>query len=363
MGAITMKKQYIPGIGILGDTKRYPVTEQISMLKRVGWGGFFTDWNSNATTERANAAERFGMIYQSIHAPFVGCDRMWRVGDAGREYTQMLINCVKDCAEHHIPVMVIHPFIGFDAPTPTNVGIENYARVVDVADQLGVTLGFENVEGEEYLATLMEAFADSPACGFCLDTGHEMCYNDGKDMLSKYGDRLIATHINDNLGTRSFEGKLTWHDDLHLLPFDGIKDWDAAAKRIADSGYEGPLTFELSKASKPGRLDNLKYEKLSFEEREASLYKGFNFKYKDSDIEKIAPQMAIHLIGKGIKIDLLTVADNSRHNTDYICIGNSVFSLGIMITADDVIIFSHLKYAMKNVLTVLSDIERTVESL
>ena len=245
-----MKKQYVPGIGILGDTKRYPVTEQISMLKRVGWGGFFTDWNSNATTEWANAAERFGMIYQSIHAPFVGCDRMWRVGDAGREYTQMLINCVKDCAEHHIPVMVIHPFIGFDAPTPTNVGIENYARVVDAADQLGVTLGFENVEGEEYLATLMEAFADSPACGFCLDTGHEMCYNGGKDMMALYGTRLCHTHFNDNLGV--FDPTLTWQNDFHLLLGDGIVNWKRVMDRIDASPYEGVLMCELSLSSKPG---------------------------------------------------------------------------------------------------------------
>lgn len=44
-------------------------------------------------------------------------------------------------------------------------------------------------------------------------------------MLDKYGDRLIATHLNDNLGVSDFDGKVTWTDDLHLLPFDGIIDW------------------------------------------------------------------------------------------------------------------------------------------
>ena len=74
------------------------------------------------------------------------------------------------------------------------------------------------------------------------------------------------------MGIRSFEGKLTWHDDLHLLPFDGIKDWDDTAKRIAACGFDGPLTLELVKTSKPGRLDNLKYEKLSFEEYVTEAY-------------------------------------------------------------------------------------------
>ena len=44
----------------------------------------------------------------------------------------------------------------------------------------------------------------------------------GKDMLELYGDRLIATHINDNLGVSNSDGKIFRTDDLHLLPFDGI---------------------------------------------------------------------------------------------------------------------------------------------
>ena len=245
-----MKKNYVPGIGILGDTKRYPVKEQISMLKHVGWGGFFTGWEPASTTEWANAAERLDLIYQSIHAPFSGCDCMWREGDAGRDYAKRLIECVKDCADHSIPVMVIHPFIGFGEHTPTDAGIENYARVVDAAERLGVTLGFENVEGEEYLAALMGAFSDSPACGFCFDTGHEMCYNEGRDMLALYGEHLCHTHLNDNFGV--FDPNLTWENDFHLLMGDGIVDWKHVMDRIDASPYDGPLMCELTLTSKPG---------------------------------------------------------------------------------------------------------------
>ena len=99
-----------------------------------------------------------------------------------------------------------------------------------------------------------------------------MCYNYSKDMLKKYGDRLIATHINDNLGIKCFDGKIYWYDDLHLLPFDGIGDWEGVAKRIADCRYDGILTFELSKKSKPNRYDNDKYQKLSAEEYLSEAY-------------------------------------------------------------------------------------------
>ena len=190
-----------------------------------------------------------GLIYQSIHAPFSGCDQMWQEGDAGHAYAQRLIECVKDCADHAIPVMVIHPFIGFHDHTPTDAGIENYARVVDAADRLGVTLGFENVEGEEYLAALMKAFHDAPACGFCFDTGHELCYNGGRDMLALYGDRLCHTHFNDNLGV--YDPALTWENDLHLLIGDGIVDWTRVMDRIDATAYEGVLMCELTLSNKP----------------------------------------------------------------------------------------------------------------
>ena len=57
------------------------------------------------------------------------------------------------------------------------------------------------------------------------------------------------------------EHEKTWIDDLHLLPFDGICDWQFAAERLRD--FNGPLMFELTTQSKPGRHDNDKYARIS----------------------------------------------------------------------------------------------------
>ena len=115
------------------------------------------------------------------------------------------------------------------------------------------------------MSALMEAFKDYDNVGFCLDTGHELCYNHGQDMLALYGDRLIATHLNDNLGIRDFDGAITCIDDLHLLPFDGICDWQEVANRLHKCGFDGPLTFELNLNSKPGRHENDAYAEMPFE--------------------------------------------------------------------------------------------------
>ena len=101
-----------------------------------------------------------------------------------------------------------------------------------------------------------------------------MCYNRSRNLLADYGGKLIATHLNDNLGISDYDGKIYWTDDLHLLPFDGIADWPELAVRLRKCGFDGPLTFELNKSSKPDRYDNSMYEKMPAAEYIAAADRG-----------------------------------------------------------------------------------------
>ena len=242
--------EYQYAINAMGGAHLSP-DEHIKLLAEVGWNGFFTGWNAEKTPLWRAAADRYGMLYTSIHAPFTGVAAMWREGEAGEAETEMYLSCLADCAKHKIPVMVLHPFIGFEDHTPTEIGIRRFAKVVDKADSLGIRLGFENVEGEEYLAAIFEAFAGHPSPGFCFDTGHELCYNRGKDMLAIYGHALCHTHLNDNVGVTGKD--IFWTDDLHLLMGDGIADWENVMHRIRATGFDGPLTCELTLSNKPGK--------------------------------------------------------------------------------------------------------------
>ncbi len=228
--------------------------DQLDVIKSVGFDGFFTMWQPEKTEAIANKAAKLGLFQQSIHSPFSGeykVSHLWNGGEEGERVTGSLIECVKDCARFDIPIMVIHPFIGFKDHTPTQTGLDSYARVIEAATKYGVKLGFENVEGEEYLAAIMDKFGNEDCVGFCFDTGHEMCYNRHKDMLALYGDRLIHTHLNDNLGVRGEE--ITFRDDLHLMPTHGIADWHSIMERIRATGYDGMLMSELSFSTKEGK--------------------------------------------------------------------------------------------------------------
>ena len=257
------------GLGGFGMT----AVEQIRYFKKLGFEGFFSGWSLGEDLgEYRKVADEEGMIYQSVHAPFMNAAKMWKSKEEAQEAIDELIACLKDTAKVNVPIMVCHPFIGFEDHDPTECGIENYREVVEVTKELGVKVAIENTEGQEYLEALMEAFKDEDMVGFCWDTGHEMCYNRSEDLLAKFGDKLICTHINDNLGIKDYDGEITWIDDLHLLPFDGIADWEDIVHRMNKCGYNDILTFELTTGSKPGRHENDKYAKMGTDEYLAEAY-------------------------------------------------------------------------------------------
>ena len=115
-----------------------------------------------------------------------------------------------------------------------------------------------------YLEAILNRYKDIENVGFCFDSGHELCYNYGNDILSKYGERLFVTHLNDNKGMTGDE--LTFYDDSHLLPFDGIADWNGIAERMKRCGYNGTLSFEVISKGRPNRTDNDIYKSLSAQE-------------------------------------------------------------------------------------------------
>ncbi len=252
-----------------------PYEEQIELFKATGFEGCALDLSDRSadTAKLATKAKEENMIISYLHAPFNKSYDMWMNGEIGDVALAELLDCLETCSRFEIPAMVAHTFIGFDSDNiPTETGIERYGALAIRAKELGVTLALENTEGEEYLAALMNGLKDIDSIGFCWDTGHELCYNQGKDLIALYGDRLAVTHINDNLGIRDFDGKITYIDDLHLLPFDGITDWNSVAKRLISCGFDKPLSFELTTQSKPGRHENDKYAAMPIESFIAEAY-------------------------------------------------------------------------------------------
>lgn len=257
-----------------------PVERQLEIFAAEGFEGFSTFYEAEPDIkEYKKKGDELGLEYVYVHAPFHGDARasdMWTEGEAGKRAANALCRVLEECAAAEVPIMVAHTYIGFDYEKPDEktaaIGLENFGKVAKRAGELGVKLALENTEGEEFLEILMRGLSGEKSVGFCFDSGHEQCYNRGRDMLALYGDRLIVTHLDDNLGIRRLDGRTQPRDDLHLLPFDGIIDWTALAGRLDAVGYRGTMTLELKNRSHSDRHTNALYEAMPPEVYVAQAY-------------------------------------------------------------------------------------------
>ncbi len=241
-----------------------PAEERLAYIAQAGFDATFCGWRPDGDLCAVAALiKKQGLILQSVHAPFNKVNLLWQEGRDGDDILDMLCRCLDDCAAAGAPIMVCHVWIGFGEQHPNDIGIARFSALLDHAARVGVKVAFENTEGEKYLEYLWKKLSSHPAAGFCIDTGHEMCYNYSHDLITKYGSggKLIATHINDNLGITG--DAITWLDDSHLLPFDGVADWQGVAHRLNSVGYDGILMSELTTKNKPDRHTHDIYDHLS----------------------------------------------------------------------------------------------------
>lgn len=246
----------------VGNGYSVPTTEVVTMLKEIGFDAVSPEWEPGVDLRAIVCrARECGLAVQSLHAPYFHAAQLWSreesvYGPAVAEMRQ----AIEDCAALEIPVLVAHVWIGFDYTfDAARLCFEHFDELVALAREKGVKLAFENTEGDEYLFALMEHYREEGTVGFCWDSGHEMCYNHSQDLLARFGGRLLITHLNDNLGIRQYDGSTTYIDDLHLLPGDGIADWDDAVARLRGARRLEILNFELNLRSKPGRHENDRY--------------------------------------------------------------------------------------------------------
>lgn len=244
-----------------------PFIEQLPIIKAAGFDGIFMDWERN--TDLAPIIEKAresGLYIQSLHAPFYGMDDIFH-DDEGQLADKMisdLIGSIDSCAEYNIDLVIFHAVIGMDNHSPNELGLSRLEKVINRAAERNVRIAFENTEGEEYLKAILDRYGDREHIGFCYDTGHAMCYNSGSDIAGKFGKYLFSTHLNDNMGQT--EDKITFHDDNHMLPFDGIGNWEKIVKQLKENDFKGPFTFELVKINRPNRNTNDRYVAMTFEE-------------------------------------------------------------------------------------------------
>ena len=235
----------------------YSLIEQIISVKNARFQGVFFDWqDTEEFKETVCFARDNGLEIASIHAPFDYVCDMWN--EEKPPIFHKLIKCINTCGELGVKTIVCHVYIGFDTVTRvTDTGIKNFSLLIDEAEKYDINLAFENTEGVECLYGIKEHLSHRKNCGFCVDTGHELCYNSGSDLLKAFGDKLFFLHINDNIGVTG--DRIFWTDDAHLLPYKGKVNWDRFCENLKRLEYNGWISLELCVKNKPNKHthDNL----------------------------------------------------------------------------------------------------------
>lgn len=239
--------------------------ETIPLVAKAGFDGCFWVTEPGVTVSRlAGQVRREGLDMQFIHAPVKKVDTVWMEGPEGDAFIEMMSDWVRQCGQAQIPFMVSHVWTGHSQIAPNMLGVDRFGKLLYTAEKEGVKIAFENAQRQEFMHMIQEQLWGSPAAGFCFDSGHEMCYNYGADQLAQFGDKLLCTHLNDNLGQTGPE--IDTHDDAHMMPFDGVADWKNIAQRLKKAHFQDTLTFELKIQNRPGRHTQDRYAVLQPDE-------------------------------------------------------------------------------------------------
>ena len=191
-------------------------------------------------------------IYQA-HGPW-----RWPPQDFSKEEREerfdKMSRSILGCQILGCPNFIIHPIMPFgdwQDPEPERLwemNLEFFIRLCKVAKAHNVTICFENMPmlalslstPEQILRFVKEI--NSPHMRVCLDTGHCAVFGlSPADAVRLIGQEYLrALHVHDN------DGKA----DRHMLPGEGVIDWEAFAKALAEIDCKCPVSIETAVSGK-----------------------------------------------------------------------------------------------------------------
>jgi len=222
----------------------------LAKIRLAGFKNVMLDQEGNRNLERfISVAFENGLKVPFIHMDSKGTEALWFDTSKKEEYLSYARKTIETCGRHGIKTVVMHAsYEGITIP-PNKIGLESMNEIVKIASDNNVKIALENTDIEKHnLFEFLLENIDSPNLGFCFDSGHWNLYYPQTDLLGKYGKKLMAVHLHDNVGININEDG--WKKDLHLLPFDGTTDFNTVAEGIAKSNYNGPIMLESRRKHK-----------------------------------------------------------------------------------------------------------------
>jgi sugar phosphate isomerase/epimerase len=217
------------------------IKNRLNKIKKYGFDATMLWWGDDKAFNELNKEELInetinsGLIIENIHVPFDSANDIWSNDSITRnnlilKYTEW----INDCANYHIPIMVMHISKGNDISEPNGHGLRSLEILVDKAERLNIRIALENTRKNNLLEYLIEN-VKSDNLGICYDTSHAQLYGDKDfDLMTKYKDKIFCFHISDNDGI----------EDKHWNIGKGIINWNRFVNKFP-LDYDGIISLEV----------------------------------------------------------------------------------------------------------------------
>ncbi|MBR2909526.1 MAG: TIM barrel protein [Clostridia bacterium] len=228
----------------------------INIIKKVGFDGVFLQWydkNFLKINQQIEKCKSIGLKIEFIHLNYENINNLWINHETTPVIIDEYINKLYICKNHNIETVILHLSAKEKAPPMTNIGINNFKKIVKVAENLDIFIALENTKTPgrfEYLYNNI----NSENLKLCLDTGHLHCFYKDNINWSFLKDKILTLHIHDNYQIK----------DNHLLPFDGNTNWHKLISNLQKANYKGNVVLE-SHYTNYQNLDLFNFYKKSFE--------------------------------------------------------------------------------------------------
>lgn len=225
------------------------IREVLTNIKAAGFKNIMLAFKTGDIEQSFQIAGELGLKIPFVHLS--QSNSLWARGENNRRFMETLKHQIELAGQHGVPIAILHATQGraeeFALP-PNQFGLDCIEELVKFARIHNVKIALENLDKPSFkhFAFVMENIKDKNL-GFCYDAGHHQLYNPRTDLLRRYGDRILAIHLHDNLMDWSFGYDYT--RDLHRLPFDGKIDYKKIIKKLAATRYNNVVMLEIHKHS------------------------------------------------------------------------------------------------------------------
>jgi len=229
------------------------IEEQVKAIKNAGFDCVIA--NADPKMEKENGPfrkqvklfKKYDLKLSSLHMRYNRQElpNFWHDNPIGKKLERTIKQDVRLAKKYGFKCVVVHL-----RGEPNEVGYDRLRRILKLCEKVKIPLAIENI-GNYHCFSKTFQNVKSDYLKFCYDSGHNHAFDPQVDYLGKFGKKLCAVHLHDNLGPNPTAKQLKGFAfkkqslDMHTLNKYGNIDWECMARKLAKINPSINLDYEV----------------------------------------------------------------------------------------------------------------------